>query len=180
MSVPDTKRETLRLAHVYKPVGDTELPSSLVSVRHRGRSSSPYRAAFESISGTRLGVLSTLRAKLYYFRQSRPIGRRAFSQLTRHRLIRPFSVDTSYVRKQSENKIKACADLSTLIIINMSTTPQNMKAYVVRSRSVLWPLQAALSSNYANPCDLVTRPIPSPKGEQLLVKNEVFAAVSAF
>lgn len=62
--------------------------------------------------------------------------------------------------------------------INMSSIPQSMKAYVVRNRSIFWPIQAALSSNYANPCELVTRPVPSPKGEQLLVRTEVFAAVS--
>lgn len=60
----------------------------------------------------------------------------------------------------------------------MSSIPQNMKAYVVRSRSLFWPIQAALSSTYSNPCELVTRPVPSPHGEQLLVKNEIFAAVS--
>jgi hypothetical protein len=59
----------------------------------------------------------------------------------------------------------------------MSTVPQSMKAYAIPSRSVFWPIQAALSANYANQCELVTRPVPSPKGEQLLVKNEVFAAV---
>lgn len=52
-----------------------------------------------------------------------------------------------------------------------------MKAMVIGGRSIFWPLHAAMSG-YANKAELVTRPIPTPADNELLVKVEFYAAVS--
>lgn len=52
-----------------------------------------------------------------------------------------------------------------------------MKAVVIGGRSVIWPLKAAMGG-YANEAEFVTRPVPTPKANELLVKVDCFAAVS--
>jgi hypothetical protein len=58
-----------------------------------------------------------------------------------------------------------------------SSVPANMKAYVIGSKSLLWPLQAAFTK-YANQPQLVNKAVPQPQENELLIKVEAFAAVS--
>lgn len=52
-----------------------------------------------------------------------------------------------------------------------------MKAYVIGRKSILWPLQVAFTK-YENQPQLVTKPVPKPEENELLIKVEVYAAVS--
>lgn len=64
-----------------------------------------------------------------------------------------------------------------LISSQFSHDPSTMQAQTIARRSILFPLQAALTQ-YANPSVLKTVPKPSPAANEVLIKVETFAAVS--
>lgn len=61
--------------------------------------------------------------------------------------------------------------------MSTSSIPTSMKAYVIGRKSILWPLQVAFTK-YENQPQLVKKPVPKPEENELLIKVEVYAAVS--